>query len=208
MSWPIALALMMALVCLPLFAGLPVALAFFLANVVGTWLFMGGMAGLSVMPMEYVFAIGKFSLVPIILFVLMGEILLHTGVAYRAINAIDKLISRVPGRMAVVSIAGGTVFSSLSGSTIANTAILGSVLLPDMVKRGYDPRFANGPHYGSGRHCDAHSTVGIGGATGEPGRILNQRSADGGHCAGGVDGAALSRLRRCQSSDITIVGAR
>lgn len=145
MTWPIALALMMALVCLPLFAGLPVALAFFLANVVGTWLFMGGMAGLSVMPMEYVFAIGKFSLVPIILFVLMGEILLHTGVAYRAINAIDKLISRVPGRMAVVSIAGGTVFSSLSGSTIANTAILGSVLLPDMIKRGYDPRFAMGP---------------------------------------------------------------
>ncbi len=145
MSWPLALALMMALVCVPLFAGLPVALAFFLANIVGTWLFMGGFAGLSVMPMEYVFAIGKFSLVPIILFILMGELLLHTGVAYRAIGAIDQLIRRVPGRLAVVSIAGGSVFSSLSGSTIANTAILGSVLLPDMLERGYDRRFAMGP---------------------------------------------------------------
>ncbi len=145
MSWQLALVMMLALVCVPMFLGLPVAFAFFLANIVGTWIFMGGLAGLSVMPMEYVFAVGKFSLVPILLFILMGEILFHTGVAYRAIGAIDNLIRRMPGRLSVVSIVGGTVFSSLSGSTIANTAILGSVLLPDMVKRGYDPKFAMGP---------------------------------------------------------------
>ncbi len=51
----------------------------------------------------------------------------------------------MPGRLSVVSIVGGTVFSSLSGSTIANTAILGSVLLPDMIKRGYQPAIAMGP---------------------------------------------------------------
>lgn len=145
MAWQVALIMMLALVCVPMFLGLPVAFAFFLANIVGTWIFMGGMAGLSVMPMEYVFAVGKFSLVPILLFILMGEILFHTGVAYRAIGAIDNLIRRMPGRLSVVSIVGGTVFSSLSGSTIANTAILGSVLLPDMVKRGYEPKFAMGP---------------------------------------------------------------
>ncbi|MEC8960824.1 MAG: TRAP transporter large permease subunit, partial [Pseudomonadota bacterium] len=87
----------------------------------------------------------KFSLAPIALFLLMGEILLQTGVAFKAIGAIDRLIARVPGRLAVVSIVGGTVFSSLSGSTIANTAILGSVLLPDMMKRGYQPSMAMGP---------------------------------------------------------------
>ena len=75
----------------------------------------------------------------------MGEILLHTGVAFKAIGAIDRMISRVPGRLSIVSIVGGTVFSSLSGSTIANTAILGSVLLPDMIKRGYKPAIAMGP---------------------------------------------------------------
>jgi tripartite ATP-independent transporter DctM subunit len=42
-------------------------------------------------------------------------------------------------------VAGGTVFSSLSGSTIANTAILGNLLLPDMLKRGYHPTLAMGP---------------------------------------------------------------
>jgi tripartite ATP-independent transporter DctM subunit len=79
------------------------------------------------------------------LFILMGEILFQTGVAFKSINAIDRLISRVPGRLSIVSIAGGTVFSSLSGSTIANTAILGNLLLPDMLRRGYHPTIAIGP---------------------------------------------------------------
>jgi TRAP-type C4-dicarboxylate transport system permease large subunit len=96
------------------------------------------------MPMEFHNAI-KFTLVPICLFLLMGEILLQTGVAFKAIGAIDRMISRIPGRLSVVAIVGGTVFSSLSGSTIANTAILGSVLLPDMIKRGYHPSIAMGP---------------------------------------------------------------
>lgn len=145
MEWYWALTLMLGLVVLLLFAGLPVAFAFFIANIVGTFVFLRGEIGLASMPMEFVFSIANFSLVPVALFILMGEILFQTGVAFRAITAIDQLIARVPGRLAVVSIAGGTVFSSLSGSTIANTAILGSVLLPDMLKRGYHPTLAMGP---------------------------------------------------------------
>ena len=127
-----------------MFLGLPVAFAFFAANVLGTALFINGDVGLVFMPMEFHNAI-HFSLAPIALFLLMGEILLHTGVAFKAIGAIDRMISRVPGRLSIVSIVGGTIFSSLSGSTIANTAILGSVLLPDMIKRGYKPSISMGP---------------------------------------------------------------
>ena len=90
-------------------------------------------------------ALSTFILVPIPLFLLMGEILFQTGVAIRAIDAIDGLIRRVPGRLSIVSIVGGTVFSSLSGSTVANAAVLGSVLLPDMLRRRYHPTFAMGP---------------------------------------------------------------
>jgi tripartite ATP-independent transporter DctM subunit len=50
----------------------------------------------------------------------------------------------------VVSVVGGTVFSSLSGSTIANTAILGNLLLPDMIRRGYHPSIAMGPIMATG----------------------------------------------------------
>ena len=144
MEWYLALILMLGTVCLAMFVGLPVAFAFFAANVLGTFLFINGDIGLVFMPMEFNNAI-NFGLAPIALFLLMGEILLHTGVAFKAIGAIDRMISRVPGRLSIVSIVGGTVFSSLSGSTIANPAILGSVLLPDMIKRGYKPAIAMGP---------------------------------------------------------------
>jgi TRAP-type C4-dicarboxylate transport system permease large subunit len=144
MEWYLALILLLGTVCTAMFLGLPVAFAFFAANVLGTFLFIGGDIGLVYMPMEFNYAI-KFTLAPIALFLLMGEILLQTGVAFKAIGAIDRMIARVPGRLSVVSIVGGTIFSSLSGSTIANTAILGSVLLPDMMKRGYQPAIAMGP---------------------------------------------------------------
>ena len=144
MEWYLALILLLGTVCVLMFMGLPVAFAFFAANVLGTFLFINGDIGLVFMPMEFNSAI-NFALAPIALFLLMGEILLHTGVAFKAIGAIDRLIARVPGRLSIVTIIGGTVFSSLSGSTIANTAILGSVLLPDMIKRGYKASIAMGP---------------------------------------------------------------
>ena len=144
MEWYFAFLLLLGTVCFAMFVGMPVALAFFAANVLGTFLFLSGDIGLVFMAIESNKAI-KFTLAPIALFLLMGEILLQTGVAFKAIGAVDKMISRVPGRLSVVTIVGGTIFSSLSGSTIANTAILGSVLLPDMMKRGYQPSIAMGP---------------------------------------------------------------
>lgn len=154
MEWYFALILLLGIVCIFLFLGLPVAFAFMAANLFGTAFFIGDLVSsgdwtvakqaLASMPMEFHLAI-RYTLTPIALFLLMGEILLQTGVAFKAIGAIERLIARLPGRLAVVSIVGGTVFSSLSGSTIANTAILGNVLLPDMVKRGYKPSISMGP---------------------------------------------------------------
>ena len=125
MEWYFALVMLLGCVLVLMIVGAPIAIAFFAANIIGTFIFLRGDIGLSLMPMEYVFSIAKYSLVPVSLFILMGEILFQTGVAFRSISAIDRLISGVPGRLCMVSVAGGTVFSSLSGSTIANTAILG-----------------------------------------------------------------------------------
>ncbi|HBM12890.1 MAG TPA: C4-dicarboxylate ABC transporter permease, partial [Rhodospirillaceae bacterium] len=49
-------------------------------------------------------------------FILMGEILFQSRVAHRAIDAIERIVMRVPGRLAVVTVFGGTIFSALSGS--------------------------------------------------------------------------------------------
>lgn len=130
--------------------GLPVAFAFLGVNIVGAFVFLGGDVGLDQMVRNTIASVSNFSLAPIPLFLLMGEILFQTGVAFSAISAIDRLITRVPGRLSIVSVLGGTVFSSLSGSTIANTAVLGSALLPDMLKRGYHPTLAMGPIMATG----------------------------------------------------------
>jgi tripartite ATP-independent transporter DctM subunit len=75
----------------------------------------------------------------------MGEVLFHTGLAIKVIDGIERLIRQVPGRLAVVTVVAGTVFSAISGSTIATTAMLGSLMLPVMLSRGYHPVLATGP---------------------------------------------------------------
>lgn len=145
MSWPSVLALMFASKVTLLLAALPVAFVFFLINIVGSYFIFGGYAGLEQMVRNEEASVAQFALVPIPLFVLMGEALFHTGLAMKSIDAVDAVIRRVPGRLAVVTLVAGTVFSAISGSTIATTAMLGSLLLPQMLARKYDPKTAMGP---------------------------------------------------------------
>lgn len=150
MEWYSALILLLGSLVVLLMLGLPVVFAFFAVNVVGAMLFLGGEPGLQQLVRNAVESVTRFSLAPIPLFLLMGEVMFHTGLARRAIDAVDKLMVRVPGRLSLVAVAGGTIFSALSGSTLANTAMLGSTLLPEMRKRGYDPLIAMGPILGTG----------------------------------------------------------
>jgi tripartite ATP-independent transporter DctM subunit len=145
MDWPTVLALL-ALGVLALMAlGIPVAVAFIAVNAVGAWFFLGGERGLSQLARNMTASVSNFAFTPIPLFVLMGEVLFHTGLAVKAIDAVATLIRRVPGRLSVIALVAGTIFSAISGSTIATTAMLGSLLLPQMLKRGYDRKLAMGP---------------------------------------------------------------
>jgi len=128
-----------------MFLGVPVAIAFLATNIVGAVLFLGGEAGLAQMARNSVASVMNFSLTPIPFFVLMGEVLFHTGIALKVIDGVERLIRQVPGRLAVVAVVAGTVFSAISGSTIATTAMLGSLMLPIMLARGYHPTMATGP---------------------------------------------------------------
>jgi tripartite ATP-independent transporter DctM subunit len=145
MSWQLASLLLLGGSTVLLFVGLPVAFSFMAINIVGAILFLGGDAGLSQMLRNSAAAVINFSLTPIPLFVLMGEVLFHTGLALKVIDGIERLVRQVPGRLAVVAVVAGTVFSAISGSTIATTAMLGSLMLPVMLARGYNPVLATGP---------------------------------------------------------------
>jgi tripartite ATP-independent transporter DctM subunit len=144
-GWALAAWLMLGGSTVLLFMGMPVALTFITVNIVGAFLYMGGEAGLAQLARSSVGSVTAFSLTPIPLFVLMGEILFHTGLALKVIEGIERLIRRLPGRLAVVAVVAGTVFSAISGSTIATTAMLGSLMLPVMLAKGYHPTLATGP---------------------------------------------------------------
>ncbi len=130
--------------------GMPVALAFLGACILGAWVFMGGERGVTQLLNNGLGSLTSFALVPIPLFLLMGEIFFHTGLGGRMFNAIDRLLGRLPGRLSYVTVIGGTGFATLSGSSMGSTALLGSLMVPDMIARGYKPHMSIGPILGTG----------------------------------------------------------
>ncbi len=145
MSWQAAAWLLLGGSTALMFLGLPVAFAFLAINLLGAAIFLGGDAGMMQLARNSVQSVTSFALTPIPLFILMGEVLFHTGLAIKVIDGVERLIRDVPGRLAVIAVVAGTVFSAISGSTIATTAMLGSLMLPVMLARGYHPTIAAGP---------------------------------------------------------------
>ncbi|MCB1459155.1 MAG: TRAP transporter large permease subunit [Nitratireductor sp.] len=150
MQWYEALALLLGTIMFLMAIGMPVALAFLAANIFGAWLFMGGERGVVQLLNNGLGELTKYALVPIPLFLLMGEIFFHTGLGGRMFTAIDKLLGRLPGRLSYVTVLGGTAFATLSGSSMGSTALLGSLMVPEMTRRGYKPHMSIGPILGTG----------------------------------------------------------
>ncbi|MDX1820984.1 MAG: TRAP transporter large permease subunit [Paracoccaceae bacterium] len=150
MEWYESLALLLGAILALMAIGMPVALAFLAANILGAWIFMGGERGISALLNNGLGSLTSFALVPIPLFLLMGEIFFHTGLGGRMFNAIDKLLGRLPGRLSYVTVLGGTAFSTLSGSSMGSTALMGSLMVPEMNRRGYKKHMSIGPILGTG----------------------------------------------------------
>ena len=148
-EWQIALIIILGAFLLLMATGLPIAFVFLLINVVGVYFLWGGEVGISQLVRSIRDSISNFNLVPIPLYILMGEIMFQSGISSRMIDTVDKWIGRLPGRLSLVAVGGGTLFATLSGSGMASCAMLGSTLLPDMKKRGYKNPLSLGPIMGS-----------------------------------------------------------
>ena len=150
MEWFESLALLLGSILVLMAIGMPVALAFLAANIVGAWFFMGGAKGITLLLNNGFGGLTNYALVPIPLFLLMGEVFFHTGLGARMFNAIDRLLGKLPGRLSYVTVLGGTAFSTLSGSSMGSTALLGSLMVPEMTSRGYKKHMSIGPILGTG----------------------------------------------------------
>lgn len=89
-------------------------------------------------------ATNSFILTAVPLFIFMGEILMRSGIAEDLYGAGEVWVSRLPGGLAQANIAVSAVFASISGSSVASTATLGTVFVPSMKSRGYHPRLLFG----------------------------------------------------------------
>jgi tripartite ATP-independent transporter DctM subunit len=144
----------MGLIMLLLFVlfttGIPVAFCFLILNIVGLFLFVGGEAGLNQFILTLRGSVASFIMLPLVLFTLMGELLVQTGIAMNLIDTLDKWMGRLPGRLGLVSVASGVILAALTGSSLASTAMLGKALTPEMEKRGYKRPMSLGPVMASG----------------------------------------------------------
>ena len=150
MEWYFALIVVVGFFLILLAMGMPVAFSFLFVNLVGSVLWWGGEAGLRQLIVSISSSVSRFALMPVPMFILIGEVMFHTGLAPRAISALDQCVGRLPGRLSLLAVLSGTIFATLSGSSVAATATLGSVLTPEMENRGYKKPMSLGPILGSG----------------------------------------------------------
>ncbi len=158
MEWYWTLAMLLGAILALMAIGMPVAIAFIAVNVTAAAYYLGGRGdfltvlerGVGVLAGNAFESMTTFALVPIPMFLLMGELFFHTGLANRMFNAVEKLMGRVPARLSYVTVAGGTAFATLSGSSMGSTALLGTLMVPEMSKRGYKKHMSIGPILGTG----------------------------------------------------------
>ena len=84
-------------------------------------------------------ASADFNLVAVPMFIMMGELLLRSGVAGNMFDALDKWVGRIPGGLMHTNIAASAMFAATSGSSVATAATIGTISIPNMTKFGYNP---------------------------------------------------------------------
>lgn len=119
--------------------GMPVAYALGLAALIGAvWIDLP----LDAVMIQIANGVNKFSLLAIPFFVLAGAIMAEGGMSRRLVAFASVLVGFVRGGLSLVNILASTFFGAISGSSVADTASIGSVMIPEMVKKGYPRDFS------------------------------------------------------------------
>lgn len=150
MDWYLVLLLLIGSFVLIIMSGLPVAFSFIFISLIGAFCFLGGVAGLRQLTLNMYSSLATFVLMPLPLFILMGEVMFRSGIAPKMIDTLDSWMGRVPGRLGLLAVVAGVLFSMLTGATMGSVAMLGSTLVPEMEERGYKKPMSLGPILGSG----------------------------------------------------------
>lgn len=149
MDWYVVLLLVFVGLILIMFTGLPIAFSF-IAVATGVIYALMGEFGLRQLILGMYDQVCQFSLTPIPFFMIMGEVFYQSGLVSRTLDSLSKFVKKIPGRLSVITLIGGGIFAALSGSVVANTAMFGSLMLPEMTRRGYNKSLTAGSIMASG----------------------------------------------------------
>lgn len=123
--------------------GTPVFAALGLSGAIGIIL-LRGPDGLQAIPSVMYDKLRSFILVAVPLFILMGQVIFHSGMGEHLYNLGSRWLNRLPGGLAMASVSACTVFAAMCGVSIAGAATVGAFAIPEMIQRGYDKRLAAG----------------------------------------------------------------
>ena len=143
MSWEAMLALYLAMLGGLIAIGCPIAVALGITGLTGVFINHG--FGLLHTIGDILWNSGNsFILVAIPMFILMGEVILQTGVSRRFYRGLTTLLSTTKGGLAYANILGCGMFSAICGSSVAAALTMGQVAVPELERRGYHPKLTTG----------------------------------------------------------------
>jgi tripartite ATP-independent transporter DctM subunit len=150
MDWQLLMVIFFGGIMFVLLAGIPVAFGFMLINFIAVSVLWGLEQGLSLYVLGMRTALSNFFLLPIPMFVLLGEVIFQSGMGGNMLDVVDKWLGRLPGRLGLIAVSWATLLSATTGVNMATAATLGKVLLPEMEKRGYKRTLSLGCIMGPG----------------------------------------------------------
>lgn len=137
--------MVLVVICAVFFAlallGMPLVWALLLTTVATIGIF-GMSYPLEAIFLSYISSVEPLHLAAIPLFIFTGELITHGGVGRRLIDFARSLLAFMPGGLGVVTVSACTMFGSVSGSAVADSAAIGSIMVPRMAERGYPRAFA------------------------------------------------------------------
>jgi C4-dicarboxylate transporter DctM subunit len=145
-----AVLLMLVALIIGVIGGIHIGLSLGVTALVGTWLMFGSyeLAAGQVGSTSF-FALRDFVFAVIPLFVLMGEFVSRSGSAGDLYRVMNFGLKRIPGRLAVATVAGNAVFAAVTGTSLASAAAFSRLAYPEMIAAGYSRKYALGSVAGS-----------------------------------------------------------
>jgi tripartite ATP-independent transporter DctM subunit len=141
---------MLALLIVLVLLGFHIAVALALVSTIGLYFMMGSFSiAISLLESAAYDAIRSEVFIVIPLFVLMGDFVSKSGTAGDLFRVCNRALKRLPGRLAVATVAGNAIFAAVTGVSIASAAAFSRIAYPEMRALGYDKRFALGSVAGS-----------------------------------------------------------